>query len=148
MFDEQPWSNLIIFFKLKVYMLSVYNRLLQCVLFSALLFSKTAIAQAPNILNYQGRIAVRGVNFDGNGQFKFALVDGGTTTTPATRTATGTAVINSGFVTSITLIDGGVGYTAAPTVTITDGGGSGATATASLVDGAVTGFTIKSLRTI
>jgi hypothetical protein len=101
-------------------------------------------AQVPNILNYQGRIAVRGVNFDGNGQFKFALVDGGTTTTPATRTATGTAVINSGFVTSITLIDGGVGYTSEPTVTLTGGGGSGANATASLVDGAVTGFTITS----
>ncbi len=125
-------------------MISVYSYLLQCVLFSALLFSKTAIAQTPNILNYQGRIAVRGVNFDGNGQFKFALVDGGTTTTPATRTASGTAVITSGFVTSITLIDGGVGYTSAPTVTLTGGGGSGASATASLIDGAVTGFTITS----
>ena len=82
----------------------------------------TAAAQVPNILNYQGRIAVRGVNFDGTGQFKFALVDGGTTTTPTTtpttRTATGTAVVTSGFVTS------------APSVTTTVGGGSGATATA------------------
>jgi hypothetical protein len=124
--------------------MSKINSILQCILISALLISKAAVAQVPNILNYQGRIAVRGVNFDGNGQFKFALVDGGTTTTPVTRTATGTAVNNSGFVTSITLIDGGVGYTSAPTVTLTGGGGSGATATASLVDGAVTGFTITS----
>jgi hypothetical protein len=78
----------------------------------------TAAALVPNILNYQGLIAVRGVNFDGTGLFKFALMDGGTTTTPTTRTATGTAVVTSGFVTS------------APSVTTTVGGGSGATATA------------------
>ena len=101
-------------------------------------------AQAPNILNYQGRIAVRGVNFDGIGQFKFALVDGGTTTTPIARTATGTAVITSSFVTSITVSDGGAGYTGAPSVTLTGGGGSGATATASVVNGVVTSFTIIS----
>jgi len=76
----------------------------------------TAAALVPNILNYQGLIAVRGVNFDGTGLFKFALMDGGTTTTPTTRTAT--AVVTSGFVTS------------APSVTTTVGGGSGATATA------------------
>jgi hypothetical protein len=104
----------------------------------------TAAAQVPNILNYQGRIAVRGVNFDGTGQFKFALVDGGTTTTPTTRTATGTAVVTSGFVTSITLTDGGAGYTSAPVVTITGGGGNGATATATVSGGTVTGFTVTS----
>ena len=32
------------------------------------------------IINYQGRVAVGGVNFDGTGQFKFALVNGGTNT--------------------------------------------------------------------
>jgi N-acetylneuraminic acid mutarotase len=32
-------------------------------------------AQVPSMLNYQGRIAVSGVNFDGTGQFKFALVN-------------------------------------------------------------------------
>jgi hypothetical protein len=32
-------------------------------------------AQVPQLINYQGRIAVGGVNFDGSGQFKFALVD-------------------------------------------------------------------------
>ncbi|MCP5538798.1 MAG: tail fiber domain-containing protein [Akkermansiaceae bacterium] len=30
----------------------------------------------PGILNHQGRVAVNGTNFDGTGQFKFALVDG------------------------------------------------------------------------
>lgn len=122
----------------------IHTRLIRSLLGAALLLTSTAIAQVPNILNYQGRIAVRGVNFDGTGQFKFALVDGGTTTTPTTRTATGTAVVTSGFVTSITLTDGGAGYVSAPSVTITDGGGSGATATATVSGGAVTGFSITS----
>ena len=38
-------------------------------------------AQVPQLINYQGRVAVNGTNFDGTGQFKFALVnaDGSTT---------------------------------------------------------------------
>lgn len=40
-----------------------------------------ASAAVPALLNHQGRIAVNGVNFDGNGQFKFALVNAGGTTT-------------------------------------------------------------------
>ena len=32
-------------------------------------------AQVPQLLNYQGRVAVGAVNFDGGGQFKFALVN-------------------------------------------------------------------------
>lgn len=35
----------------------------------------TATAQVPSILNYQGRVTVGGTNFDGTGQFKFALVN-------------------------------------------------------------------------
>ena len=31
-------------------------------------------AQVPRMINYQGRIVVGGVNFSGDGQFKFALV--------------------------------------------------------------------------
>ena len=38
----------------------------------------TATAQVPQLINYQGRVAAGGVNFDGTGQFKFALVDGRT----------------------------------------------------------------------
>ena len=37
-------------------------------------------AQVPQILNYQGRVAVGAVNFDGPGQFKFALVNTNGTT--------------------------------------------------------------------
>ena len=40
-----------------------------------------AHAQAPQILNYQGRIVSAGTNFTGTGAFKFALVNPGGTTT-------------------------------------------------------------------
>src|SRR2546429_1178986 len=33
-------------------------------------------AQVPQLINFQGRVAVDGVNFDGAGQFKFVLVNG------------------------------------------------------------------------
>ena len=39
------------------------------------LLACTLHAQVPQILNYQGRVAVGAVNFDGAGQFRFALVD-------------------------------------------------------------------------
>src|ERR1051325_2785790 len=32
-------------------------------------------AQVPQLINYQGRVAVGGTNFNGNGGFKFALVN-------------------------------------------------------------------------
>lgn len=38
-------------------------------------------AAVPQMLNYQGRMAVNGVDFDGSGQFKFALVNSAGTTT-------------------------------------------------------------------
>lgn len=40
----------------------------------------TTHAQVPQIINYQGRIAVDAVNFDGTGQFRFALVNATGTT--------------------------------------------------------------------
>lgn len=39
------------------------------------LFVSAANAQVPSLLSYQGRVAVGTVNFDGSGQFKFALVN-------------------------------------------------------------------------
>ena len=41
---------------------------------AATLVAGTLRAQVPRLVNYQGRVAVNGVNFDGTGQFKFALV--------------------------------------------------------------------------
>lgn len=40
------------------------------------LLTGTLPAQVPQLINYQGRVAVAGVNFQGTGQFKFALVNG------------------------------------------------------------------------
>ena len=48
-------------------------------------------AQVPQLINYQGRVAVNGVNFDGSGQFKFAIVNAGGTTTYWSNDGTSTA---------------------------------------------------------
>jgi hypothetical protein len=47
---------------------------------AALLLATPLVAQVPNLLPHQGRVAVNGVNFDGAGQFKFALVNAAGTT--------------------------------------------------------------------
>lgn len=39
-------------------------------------FAVPLAAQVPSLLNYQGRVVVDNLNFDGTGQFKFALVNG------------------------------------------------------------------------
>ncbi len=54
------------------------------------------------------------------------------------RTATATATLAGPFVVSATVTDGGIGYVAPPVVTITGGGGTGASATAVVVHGQVT----------
>jgi len=102
-------------------------------------------AQVPTLVNYQGRVAVNGVNFDGSGTFKFALVDGGVNQNV---TATATAVIGGlgdGMgprVLAIDVVNGGSGYTAAPAVTISHPVGTGAAATATVVGGVVTEITV------
>src|SRR6185312_971847 len=54
------------------------------------------------------------------------------------------SIVLSGGVSALNVIAGGTGYssTSPPSVTISGGGGTGATATATVVGGAVTGFTI------
>jgi len=44
-------------------------------------FAAMVSAQVPQLINYQGRVAVGTVNFEGSGQFKFALVNADGTTT-------------------------------------------------------------------
>jgi hypothetical protein len=39
------------------------------------LFATAAFAQVPPLINYQGRVVVGSTNYDGTGQFKFALVN-------------------------------------------------------------------------
>ncbi len=59
------------------------------------------------------------------------------------RTAKAIAQIVNGFVVGATVTDGGSGYTNVPMVSISGGGGSGATARATVVNGAVTSITIQ-----
>jgi hypothetical protein len=49
--------------------------LLRALAFAALVLLGHLHAQVPGLLNYQGRVASGGVNFDGAGKFRFALVN-------------------------------------------------------------------------
>ena len=92
-------------------------------------------APVPNLLNYQGRVAVGdpSVNFDGTGQFKFALV-----TTRNSVQATATAVVNNGSVLFIVMTNVGAGYPPGfIPVNISGGGGSGAAAIGYFSNGSV-----------
>ena len=93
------------------------------------------------MFTYQGRVLDSGTNFNGAGQFEFALVTSINNSSQATATANPPS---GGFITVINVVLGGNGYTIAPTVTITGGGGSGATAAATVSGGAVTGITVNS----
>src|ERR1039458_1103997 len=53
------------------------------------------------------------------------------------------ATVVNGFLVSITVTDGASCYTAAPTVTISGGGGSGAVAVATISSGVVTQITVQ-----
>src|SRR4029450_5650422 len=48
---------------------------------AAIISTSALQAEVPQLLNYQGRVAVDAVNFEGTGQFKFALVNADGTTT-------------------------------------------------------------------
>src|SRR6266702_2611732 len=78
-----------------------------------LLFNPPARAQN-TVFTYQGGVTANGANFTGTGRFKFALV----TSANASQQATATANLTVNFVTSITVVNGGSGYTGAPTVAI------------------------------
>ena len=93
------------------------------------------------MINYQGRVAVGDppVNFDGTGQFKFALINGGAN---LSEQATGTAVRTGSFITSVSVTNGGSGYASAPNVSFSGGGGVGAEATAIISGDAVTSIVV------
>jgi autotransporter-associated beta strand protein len=77
---------------------------------------------------------------------------GGTTLNSGTLTLSGSAapttlvraipVLSGGTVASVTVVDGGSGYTIAPAITFSGGGGTGATATATISGGVVTAITV------
>lgn len=118
--------------------ISLYVAVVLCLVLG---FPVAALADGvPHMLNYQGRVAVDGQNFTGTGYFKFALVDGGSN---QHRTATAVATVSgSNRIASVTVTNGGSGYTTAPAVSI-EGTGTGATLTAIVSNGAVTGITVN-----
>ncbi len=63
-------------------------------------------AQVPQIINYQGRIAVGTVNFNGSGAFKFALVNAAGTTTYWSNDGTSTAGSQPTAVVTLTVTKG------------------------------------------
>jgi len=84
-------------------------------------------------MNYQGRIAVSDVNFDGSGQFKFVLLSGEKS---LAKSAEVLAIVSGGVITGTSVVDGGAGYDSPPVVVVS-GSGSGAILTAEVLDGAV-----------
>lgn len=109
---------------------------LTCLLTALVAQAPVARSQATSF-TYQGRVMDNGTNFTGTGQFKFALV----TSTNISSTATATANLTGQFVTSYAITFGGSGYTTAPTVAVSGGGGSGAVGSATVSGGVVTGIT-------
>jgi len=65
----------------------------------------------------------------------------------STATAINYGAAKDGGVTHISVTAGGTGYTSAPTVTFTGGGGSGAAATAYIANGAITGIVVTNVGT-
>ncbi len=104
-----------------------------------LALTASLLAQVPQLINYQGRVAVGGANFDGLGRFKFALLRAEDT---AIR-ATASTQVAFGFIVNYSVTSGGSGYTVPPQVTITDSTGFGAVATANISGGAVVSITVN-----
>src|ERR1700704_1980671 len=103
-------------------------------LFFILLCASVVAARAQSTsFTYQGRVRVSGTDFSGAGQFKFALV----TSSNVNHRATATANLSGQFVVSYNVTFGGNGYVSAPVVIVSGGGGSGATAHASISGGVV-----------
>ena len=73
---------------------------------AAIISTSALNAQVPQLLNYQGRVAVDAVNFDGTGQFKFALVNADGTTTFWSNDDTSVAGSEPGAAVSLTVTKG------------------------------------------
>ena len=91
---------------------------------------------------YQGSVTVEGTNFTGIGLFQFALVTSTNYNHQALAAANMSGVSPNFFVGTCSVTAGGSGYTAIPEVTIIGGGGSGATASATISGGAVNHITV------
>jgi hypothetical protein len=109
------------------------------IIMPALFLARYPAVGQGTVFTYQGRVTANGTNFNGAGQFQFALV----TSTNLNHQATGTANAPSGgYITGYLVTGGGNGYLTAPAVSVTGGGGSGATATASISSGTVNSISV------
>ena len=70
------------------------------------LLSAPVHAQVPGLINYQGRVAVSGTNFEGTAQFKFALVDTTGTTTYWSNDGSSSAGSEPGTAVTLTVTKG------------------------------------------
>jgi hypothetical protein len=130
-FDKERsfWENAVGFGASSSFSLKLMNHRLSLAAVFGLAFAifhppLPALAQN-TVFGHPGRVQDNGTNFTGTGLFQFALV----TSSDASQTANATAASPpSGFIATITVTFGGSGYLAAPMVTISGGGGSGATA--------------------
>ena len=82
------------------------NAIIARTLVLLLLTAAALHAQVPRLINYQGRVAVGGVNFDGAGQFKFALVDAAGTTSYWSNDGTSTAGSEPAAAVTLTVTNG------------------------------------------
>jgi len=105
------------------------------------LLCSTLHAQVPQLINYQGRVVVGAANFNGTGQFKFAIINGPNSSSTAQASIDG---LSGGVIQFVDVNAVGNGYTSAPAVTFNDptGSGSGATATATVSFGHISKITV------
>lgn len=97
---------------------------------------KDETGTAYNLSGYTGRYVFRAVD----GTFAASIeanVGNGRLTFPPLASAAGTAALSGNGVASVTLTNAGNGYATPPAVSLTGGGGTGATAIATLLDGYV-----------
>ena len=83
-----------------------------------------------------------GIETDGHGKFNATASTISRNTTVNQGAGYWADAVAVGTVANPTITNGGTGYTAAPTVTFTGGGGTGATGTAVLTNGVVTGIIV------
>ena len=84
----------------------------------ALIASLTRVDAQPSAFTYQGRVTAHGTNFNGIGQFKFALVTSTNVSQPATAIANMGGLPPNQFVGSCSVTFGGNGYVGVPVVKI------------------------------
>ncbi len=95
----------------------------------------------PNSVEWQGGVSLQ-TNASIGGTPNSSLLISGQISSLATSATAGIPTIALGQVTTIPVISGSSGYLVVPAVTITGGGGTGASATAVLTNGVVTSITV------